>query len=294
MRDGIHDRTAAFCLLALTVLVAWLLWPGAALAARQPTDPFSVPPEPDAPQDMRPADAPPWDEPEEEADKPGPCPTPESLTFYPVRGRHDTGFQRQPPSADRGGWSCHAARSNSDFRGAGCSGGACHFGIDIWAPEGTPVVAAVSGKIVQAANSIYSGNHVTIRDGCGWYHYAIHLRSLAEGIEKGAAIQAGQVIGYVGRSGSASRGVVHLHYSIYPGPGRYRQGIDPHSRLRPVERNVCFVPRVAPARLRSAAFPSGSRAGGRPRRLRPAPSGASQGATVESSRTGCACPAPPA
>lgn len=132
------------------------------------------------------------------------------LAFFPVRGRHETGYQASPSSGDESVWTCDAALSNSDFfRRGTCDG---HLGNDIWAREGTPVVAAVSGRIVQAEFSAYAGNQVRILDDCGWSHYTIHLQAIAPGIAVGDRIEAGTLIGWVGRTGTASNGVVHLHY----------------------------------------------------------------------------------
>lgn len=157
------------------------------------------------------------------------------LAYFPVRGRHETGYQANPSSGDRGIWSCDGAYSNSDYYTRPSCGG--HLGNDIWAAEGTPVVATVSGTIVQAEFSSYSGNQVRIMDDCGWSHYAIHLQAIASGISVGSRIEAGALIGWVGKTG-ATNGVVHLHYSIYPGED-YCSGVDPWPYLNAVERNVC-------------------------------------------------------
>jgi len=164
-----------------------------------------------------------------------PCP----LRYYPVRARHDTGWQRNPDPNNRAHWNCNRRHSNSDYyTRPNCNG---HLGIDVWAREGTPVVATVSGTVVQAEFSGYSGNQVRIRDACGWSHYSIHLQRIAPGIARGRRVEAGTVIGYVGRTGTAARNVVHLHYSIYPG-NDYCRGTNPWSHMRAVESNVCYVP----------------------------------------------------
>ena len=172
------------------------------------------------------------------------CAAPTSLSFFPVRGRHDTGYQRTPHEPNvTSKWTCNQDYTNPDFRNAGCSNPDSHYGIDIWAAEGTPVVATVSGTIVEARYDSYSGNIVTIRDSCGWYHFSIHLKSIASGIAASQSVRAGKVIGYVGKTGSASGGVIHLHYSIYPAAG-FCSGINPHPYLKAVEWDVCWTPQV--------------------------------------------------
>jgi hypothetical protein len=151
------------------------------------------------------------------------------LDYYPVRGRHNNGYDQTCNTPNV--WGCNAEHSNSDYGGG-------HYGNDIWAARGTPVVATVSGRAALVGFTHDSGNKVTIIDACGWYHFSTHLDSIAPGISNGVHVPAGTVIGYVGNSGTLSNGVVHLHYSIYP-DGNYYSGIDPHPYLRAVESNVC-------------------------------------------------------
>lgn len=47
--------------------------------------------------------------------------------------------------------------------------------------------------------------------------------------------------GHLGKTGTASNGVVHLHYSTYP-DGNYNAGVDPYPYLKVVENDVCWVP----------------------------------------------------
>jgi len=153
-----------------------------------------------------------------------------ALARYPVMGPHNNGYDSTAGNSSL--WSCNDDNSNSDFIGGD------HLGNDIWAPEGTPVVATVAGTLTLTGWSDYSGNKVTIVDNCGWYHFYAHLQSIAPGMQDGVSVQPGDVVGAVGRTGTASNGVVHLHYSIYPN-GNYDAGIDPWPALHAVEQNVC-------------------------------------------------------
>ncbi len=93
-------------------------------------------------------------------------------------------------------------------------GGRIHNAIDIMAPQGTPVIAAVDGKIEKLFYSKAGG--VTIyqfdvnRERV--YYYA-HLDRYAEGIAEGQVVSQGTVIGYVGTTGN-TRGTPHLHFAI--------------------------------------------------------------------------------
>lgn len=152
------------------------------------------------------------------------------LAKYPVEGPHNNGYDST--AGDSSQWSCSDAHSNTDYVGGD------HLGNDIWAAEGTPVVATVNGTLKLTGWSDYSGNKVTIVDGCGWSHFYCHLQSIAPGMSNGVNVTAGQVIGYVGKTGTASNGVVHLHYSIYP-DGNYDAGVDPWPYLHAVEGSTC-------------------------------------------------------
>ena len=93
-------------------------------------------------------------------------------------------------------------------------GGRIHRAIDILAPQGTPVVAAVDGSIRKLFTSNAGG--LTIyqfdREEKRVYYYA-HLDSYANGLAENAFVKQGTVIGYVGVTGNA-RGTPHLHFSI--------------------------------------------------------------------------------
>jgi murein DD-endopeptidase MepM/ murein hydrolase activator NlpD len=90
-----------------------------------------------------------------------------------------------------------------------------HQALDILAPRGTPVVAAVDGTIVKLFLSQAGG--VTIyefdRRAERVYYYA-HLDRYADGLQEGMVVTRGQVIGYVGTTGNAPPGTPHLHFAV--------------------------------------------------------------------------------
>ncbi len=94
------------------------------------------------------------------------------------------------------------------------SGGRVHNAIDIMAPRGTPVVAAVDGPLRKFLASKAGGLTVYQFDTQGErvYYYA-HLDRYANGIEEGQFVRQGTVVGYVGTTGN-TRGTPHLHFSI--------------------------------------------------------------------------------
>ncbi len=78
-----------------------------------------------------------------------------------------------------------------------------HWGVDVAAPVGTPVVAPASGEVVLAHQDMYfSGGTLFIDHGHGLMSAFLHLDSLS--VEVGAHVQKGQLIATVGQSGRAT------------------------------------------------------------------------------------------
>jgi murein DD-endopeptidase MepM/ murein hydrolase activator NlpD len=111
-----------------------------------------------------------------------------------------------------------------------------HDALDIMAPRGTPVLAAVDGTVEKLFESVPGG--LTIyefdRERTHAYYYA-HLDRYAAGLAEGQALRQGDVIGYVGSTGNAAEDAPHLHFAIFVlGPEkRWWQGtaIDPYPLL---------------------------------------------------------------
>ncbi|AEG58941.1 peptidoglycan DD-metalloendopeptidase family protein [Desulforamulus ruminis] len=85
-----------------------------------------------------------------------------------------------------------------------------HEGIDIGAPQGTPIVAAADGRVTMAK---YYGGYglcvqVLTKDCLNVYG---HMSGFA--VREGQNVRAGQVIGYVGSTGSST--APHLHFGVY-------------------------------------------------------------------------------
>ncbi len=99
-----------------------------------------------------------------------------------------------------------------------------HLGNDLMGNIGTPIVAVEGGVVESIGWNQYGGWRLGIRstDGVRSYYYA-HLRKdrpYAEGIEKGATVKPGQVIGYMGMTGYSTKenvngmNVPHLHLGL--------------------------------------------------------------------------------
>lgn len=93
--------------------------------------------------------------------------------------------------------------------------GRLHRAIDIPAPAGTPVLAAMDGRIEKLFASDRGGLTIYQRsdDGRLILYYA-HLQGYRRGLAEGQAVQRGQVIATVGASGNADPAVPHLHFQM--------------------------------------------------------------------------------
>lgn len=116
--------------------------------------------------------------------------------------------------------------SHSDDFGVGRSYGykRKHLGHDMMGATGTPIIAIESGTVEALGWNQYGGWRVGIRsfDKKRYYYYA-HLRQnypFAEGLEEGSVVTAGDVIGYMGRTGYSTEEnvnnieITHLHWGL--------------------------------------------------------------------------------
>ena len=99
-----------------------------------------------------------------------------------------------------------------------------HLGHDMMGSLGTPVVAVESGIVEAMGWNRYGGWRIGIRssDNKRYYYYA-HLQKdspYADGLEVGDIVQAGDLIGFMGRTGYSDKEnvnnieTVHLHFGI--------------------------------------------------------------------------------
>ena len=124
-------------------------------------------------------------------------------------------------------------RSMSDigsrFGAARDGGRRSHAGVDIFAPRGTPVVAASGGRVNRVSVTRRGGKVVWVRDPVrnASVYYA-HLDS--QHVRSGEQVQPGDTLGFVGNTGNARTTPPHLHF------GMYRRGegaVDPYPFLDP-------------------------------------------------------------
>ncbi len=86
-----------------------------------------------------------------------------------------------------------------------------HTGMDFSAKSGTPIYATGDGKISKLRRSRRGyGNHVIIDHGYGYKTLYAHMKKYI--VQKGQKVKRGEVIGYVGNTGTSV--APHLHYEV--------------------------------------------------------------------------------
>ena len=149
---------------------------------------------------------------------PGVAPTaPEGLLIFPV-----------DPGSD-----CHVLDNFGDSRGT-----RSHEGLDIMGSSGRGVYAVAAGTLTKRYTN-------TGTAGWGWtlydaetdttYKY-FHLTEDPNGLVEGDTVELGDVIGFVGSSGTSSAENIHLHFEFRPG----NVAIDPLPKLF-VDTSICTV-----------------------------------------------------
>ena len=86
-----------------------------------------------------------------------------------------------------------------------------HYGVDLAAPQGTPIYASRGGRVTLATYDSSSGYYVSINHLDGFVTKYLHMTHYV--VSPGEYVAAGQIIGYCGSTG-ASTGP-HLHFSVY-------------------------------------------------------------------------------
>lgn len=142
-------------------------------------------------------------------------------------GRYELTLEAEPslmfPVAGQGN------RAIQSLFGVARDGGRrAHHGIDIFAPRGTPVLAATDGVVRSVSPNTLGGNVVWLNDERrNQSLYYAHLDSHA--VNAGQRVRVGDTLGFVGNSGNARTTPPHLHFGIYR---RGRGPIDPLAHVR--------------------------------------------------------------
>jgi peptidase M23-like protein len=146
-------------------------------------------------------------------------------TYYKIPVCATSVVGTEPP-ATTGAWMLPvAARLVSGFRTAARP---THDGVDLGATRNTPIHAAAAGTVIRVVCNVSTNNcdvdGNSSLSGCGWYAEIQHAGGYVTrychmvrrpSVSAGQVVAKGQVIGYVGTSGSSSG--PHLHFETHTG-----------------------------------------------------------------------------
>ena len=117
----------------------------------------------------------------------------------------------------------HAPRGN----------GRLHVGVDVIAAEGNLLYAVVDGTITKQywdRPGALAGNGLRVAQDNGTYFTYLHMSGFAPGIKIGTKVKAGDVVGFVGNTGSSA--TAHLHFEIHPSGGA---AVNPYPYLKAID-----------------------------------------------------------
>ena len=169
---------------------------------------------------------------------PGPLPLPTTPAGLPAfeAGQPKPGETTLPrrPTSVRGSTGRGAIRGNlqgyqfpvlgassytNDWGAPRASTGIPHQGTDIFAAEGTPIVAVADGVLDRVGWNTIGGYRLWLFDQYGNSFYYAHLSAYSPTAFDGAAVKRGDVLGFVGHTGDAQFTPPHLHFEVHPTNG---------------------------------------------------------------------------
>lgn len=125
---------------------------------------------------------------------------------------------RVQPKLTAGGYvfPVYGPSSYIDTFGAARSDVSFHHGDDIFGQLGQPLVAVTDGTVFSVGWNKVGGNRLWLLDEQGNQFYYAHLSAFSTAAVNGARVKAGEVIGFMGRTGDAEGTPYHVHFEIHP------------------------------------------------------------------------------
>lgn len=118
------------------------------------------------------------------------------------------------PITSRFGWRTHPIYGNRRF----------HFGVDFGAPTGTPVLAALPGRVQTSGHLRGYGLTIVVEnEELQQRNLYAHMSRLA--VPAGTWVEQGEVIGWVGSTGNSTG--PHLHFEVHHRSGNDWTAVDP-------------------------------------------------------------------
>jgi murein DD-endopeptidase MepM/ murein hydrolase activator NlpD len=105
-----------------------------------------------------------------------------------------------------------------------------HNGQDMFAPTGTPLVAAGDGVVLETGSDGGRGNYVILHSPARRLTFSYFHMDRPAAVKPGTRVKAGQRVGSLGCSGSCDG--AHLHFEVHRGRGARGRGIDPMRLLK--------------------------------------------------------------
>ena len=144
--------------------------------------------------------------------------------------------------------------------------GGWHHGEDIFAPLGTPLLAVADGVIFSVGWNDIGGWRVWLRDRTGNEFYYAHLSAYSPLAVNGRQVKAGDVVGFMGKTGDAEFSPAHVHFEIHPVsllPRGYDGAVAPYPFLNAWRRaqdvsfdaGRAYLPLDGPASARTGVAP---------------------------------------
>jgi len=110
----------------------------------------------------------------------------------------------------------YGAVSYGDTFGAARADVSFHHGDDIFGQLGQPLLAVADGTLFSVGWNRIGGNRLWLLDSQGNQYYYAHLSAFSTAAVNGAHVKAGEVVGFMGRTGDAEGTPYHLHFEVHP------------------------------------------------------------------------------